>query len=641
MCGICGVLTQSSSSAEAWRADLARMCEIIAHRGPDSQGVMADGYGGLGARRLSIIDLVTGDQPIANEDGTIWVAQNGEIYNYRDLRHEVIRLGHTLKTNSDTEILVHLYEEYGDRFIERCNGMFAIAIYDIARRRLYVARDRVGKKPLFYYATADSFWFASELKALFVNPSIPRRVYRPALFDFLTFGFVSTPDTAFEGVQQVKPAHYLVVEQGRVSEHEYWRPALRAESASPLAVAQQEYLDLLRGCVQDRLVADVPVGLLLSGGIDSCSIAVILGELRAKIPTFTIRFSERDLDEGEIARRVAEQVGAEHTELVVKMDDVVPLLPKLVWHYEQPFADSSAIPTYYVSQMARQRVTVVLNGDGGDESFAGYRAHGMLHRLNTFQMVPKPIWQLVEGASGLARHVIGDRPRLNWLQRGSRMAQRGGWESAWRWLAAVGEQLRPLLAGDWLAALGDTPPGLVRLEAYWQQAAALEYINRVAYACNSRFHLVDDLLVKMDRATMANSLEARAPFLDYRMIEFGLSIPAKWKIRAGQTKWFARYAMRDYLPDEVLWKRKTGFGIPIRQWMKGHLGEVAWRIILSDRSLARGYLNGEALLSLREDYQQNKVDCSTALYYLLILELWHRSYIDTFAGQPDESILID
>jgi len=439
MCGICGKLVFSDAEPLPDYAAIDRMCKMMVYRGPDSQGVEILGKAGLGARRLSIIDLSTGNQPQANEDKSIWVTFNGEIYNFRELRQDLIGRGHQLNTHSDTEVLVHLYEEYGDGFVERCNGMFAFSIYDIQRNRMLLARDRVGKKPLFYYMNDRYFVFGSELKTLFVNGDAPRRVNRAVIQDYMMFGFVHTPETAFEDVYQLEAAHYMVVEEGHIEKHCYWRPDYVHTTSRTLEDAKAEYIELLKTCVQDRLISDVPIGLLLSGGIDSCSIAAMMGEMGVDIPTFTIRFGEKDEDEGEIASLMAQKVGARHTELFVQIEDAINLIPQLVWHYEQPFSDSSAIPSYYVSKLAREHVTVALNGDGGDECFGGYWGHlaaTWLKRLHSFS---PPIWQTIgKGLANNKQRFFGSklwRP-FHVLYLGTQWAGESDFEIAWKWLSA-------------------------------------------------------------------------------------------------------------------------------------------------------------------------------------------------------------
>ena len=437
MCGICGKFVFSETVPAPSQEEMERMCQIISYRGPDSQGIKIDHRVGLGVRRLRVIDLVSGDQPLSNEDDSIWVVLNGEIYNYRELRSELIQSGHAFKTQSDTEVLVHLYEEYGDNFIERCNGMFAFCIYDVRRRRLYLARDRIGKKPLFYHWNRNFFLFGSELKSLFVNDSIPRGVDQSAILDFLTFGFVPTPHTAFEGVYQLEPAHYMVVESGEIRKCKYWDPLTASDRPRSLADAQLDYVDLLKTCVRDRLISDVPVGLLLSGGIDSCSIAAMMAEENLSVPTFTIRFENQEKDEGQIARAIARHIGAAHEELFVQGQDFINILPRLVWHYEQPFGDSSAIPSFYVAQLARQHVTVALNGDEGDECFGGYWRHLFNLWLYRLRWVPRVAWRLIERVGSHSARSLGERRMLRWLVWTSRAAQRSGFEASLYWLSKL------------------------------------------------------------------------------------------------------------------------------------------------------------------------------------------------------------
>jgi len=555
-----------------------------------------------------------------------------------ELREQLEKKGHIFRTKSDTEVLVHLYEEYGDSFIERCNGMLALCLYDARRQRLYLARDRVGKKPLFYHVNTEYFVFASELKSLFVTDAAPRRVSKSGILDYLAFGFVPTPYTAFADIYQLEPAHYMIVERGQVQKHRYWTPNYSCTVSRSLADAQAEYIELLSTCVKDRLIADVPVGLLLSGGIDSGSIAAIMAEQNISIPAFTIRFENREKDEGDVARQTVLHVGATHEEMFVQINNVAQILPRLVWHYEQPFGDSSAIPTYYVAQMARQRVTVVLNGDGGDECFGGYWRHLFNVWLHRLRWVPNFAWSLVEQTGSWLSRVEGERRLWRWLVWSSRAAQKDDFGVAWYFLTTITEESAPILSSVFANSDHDV---FSQLRSYWNECDSAPYLNRVLYSCDLRFHLLDDLLVKMDRATMANSLEARSPFLDHRMIEFAAALPPSWKVHGVVTKWFPRVSMRHSLPRTVINRGKTGFDIPMREWMAGELGDLSWTIVLSERARSRGYFDMQALSNLREAFQARKVDCSYLLYRLMFLELWHRSFIDDFSPHPDPSILVD
>lgn len=629
MCGICGEFVLAGSIQSASYETVDRMCRMIIHRGPDSQGIrVLDGRAGLGMRRLAIIDLTTGEQPMTNEDETLWIVFNGEIYNFKELRQELLKAGHTFRTQSDTEVLLHLYEEYGDAFIERCNGMFALCIYDTIRRRLYLARDRLGKKPLFYCQTADKFIFGSEIKALLVNGDIPRRVNRNAMVDFLTFGFVTTPATAFEGIYQLKPAHYLVVDvDGEIQQHSYWSLDQKRVIHRTLQDAEAEYLELLSSSVQDRLIADVPIGLLLSGGIDSSSILAMMSRVNADIPTFTIRFDDPAKDEGPIARAMSEHVGSRHEELFVQMNDAWQILPRLAWHYEQPFGDSSAIPSYYVSQMARQHVTVVLTGDGGDELFGGYYYNLLNVWLRRVSRFPKPLLQ-AGGFLGRKFALLFTRNnRDEWFDQIQDALLLSEFDAAISWLSYTRQQPEKFL--DHRAFSNNYDPFALP-RSYWEQGKGMTCLNRELFSCYLNFKLVDDFLVKVDRATMANSLEARNPFLDYRLVEFAATLPDNWKVRGFQTKWFAKRAIAKYLPPIVRQKRKSGFGIPYRQWMTGEFGKLAWKLILSEQALAREYFNPDALIKLHNETLGSGKNFSL-IYHLVMLEIWHRLFIDDFS----------
>lgn len=631
MCGICGKFGFSPDHLPTL-AELTAMCRMIVHRGPDSEGIKLEGPIGIGARRLRIIDLNTGDQPITNENGTIWAVLNGEIYNFRDLRTQLVEQGHHFTSGTDTEVLVHMYEEFGDEFIKYCYGMFAFCIYDVPRQRLVLARDRVGKKPLFYSHTDHFFAFGSELKCLLSIQGVSREVNRAGIMEFLTYGYVATPNTAFESLYQLAPGHALVVEHQRMREWCYWDPIefFKAPTDRPLEDLTEEYLALLRTAIADRLISDVPVGLLLSGGIDSTSIAALLAEQNQHIPTFTVRFSEHDKDEGKIARLMADCIDSEHHELFVRADDLAEVLPRLVWHYEQPYGDSSAIPTYYVARMARQHVTVVLNGDGGDEAFGGYWRHLFNMRLYNLRWLPSITWKLTRELSETMLKTVGNQRLWRWLNWISRAAERDPFGAATYWLATRADTSQQVLT-----CAPDQMPCPTRLASTWAASQGAPYLSRVLYSCDLNFALLDDLMVKMDRAAMANSLEARSPFLDHRLIEFAAQLPPTMKVRGLTTKWLPKHAMRNYLPPSILNRPKSGFGIPIRQWMSsGPLSDRAWEIVLSDQAAKRGYFDMDALRKLRDASRRRTIDTSYFLYDLLFLELWHRTFIDEFLQAP-------
>jgi asparagine synthase (glutamine-hydrolysing) len=633
VCGICGKFIFSSSNPSAENqsdyVELERMCTIIHHRGPDSQGIKLFDNGAFGMRRLRIIDLMSGDQPIANEDDTIWIVFNGEIYNYRELRNELLRLGHAFRTESDTEVLLHLYEEYGDAFVKRCNGMFAFCIHDTRRQRLYLARDRLGQKPLFYFYDGIRFLFASEIKSLLVGSHMPRKVNQSAILDYLTFGFVPNPSTAFEGIYQVEPAHYMIVDATGLGKHGYWHLDSRSPIERSLADAQAEYLDLLRSCIRDRLISDVPVGLLLSGGIDSCSILSMMAEVDDTLPAFTIRFRDARKDEGAVAKEMARHAGAIHKEFYVEVEDMRSILPKLAWHYEQPFNDPSAVPTYYVSRMAREHVTVVLTGDGGDELFGGYWYNLMNVWLHKTRFIPAPARQFGFWVGEKLAAILGHQNYADWFSKLNHAARLPAFEAAISWLA-----YRPDDILSTHLQKNDYDP-FDRPRALWDDDDGFEHLNHILSSCYRRFKLVDGYLVKIDRASMANSLEARSPFLDHRLVEFAATLPDRWKVHGLTTKWFARRAVQSRLPRKIVGKRKTGFGVPLRKWMLGDLGGFAWSLVLSEQALSRNYFDPAALSDLHEKSVGGRADVSHVLYHLVMLELWHRLFVDEFAETPD------
>jgi len=624
MCGICGIYRMTPEAPPPQRDVLHDMCRIIRHRGPDAQEVLVAGGMGIGARRLSVIDLETGDQPLTNEDGTVWAALNGEIYNHRQLRRELEKRGHRFSSWTDTEVLVHLYEDLGADLAAACHGMFAFAVYDTRTHTLILGRDRVGQKPLFYARHRGRLFFGSEMKSLFAGgfPRIPRA---ESIYAYLHFGFTPGPETAFEGVHHVEPSTVLIVQGESIEARRYWRLTRSSDIYDSLDEAKSDYLGLLRQCVEDRLVADVPVGLLLSGGIDSCSIASIVKDSKAQIPTFTVRFNDRAKDEGDVARTMSVEMGSEHHELYLDWEQAASVIPQLIWHYEQPFADSSAIPTYHISRLARSEVTVALTGDGGDECFGGYLRHLFIQRLHGLRWLPTLLPRMGNRLSAFSSRVVGEKKALQWLGRSCEALLRSESDAALFWHKVRGPEARRL----WRDRRAQEPtPSL--FERDWAATAGSDYLSRVLYAADLRFYLLDDLLVKIDRASMATSLEARSPFLDHRMLEFSTRIPSRWKIKGRETKWFGRQAIQARVPREVFQKRKTGFSVPMRRWMAGPMGKTSWDLVLSDRALDRGLFDPDAMRAWRDRCQGGGVDYAEMLYRLMWLERWHRTFVDDF-----------
>src|SRR5438093_1091805 len=611
MCGICGVV---SSNGGAVTDRVAAMSATLVHRGPDSFGEFSDGDVALAARRLSIIDLETGDQPIANEDGTLHVVQNGEIYNYRELRRELERAGHRFRTQGDTEVLLHLHEEHGDGFAERLRGMFAIAIWDVSRRRLLLARDRFGIKPLYYRATDSELAFASELRAL------PRgEIDLDALEAFLAFNSVPAPLTIFKEIRKLPPGELLSWEDGRVGLKRFARPApideLREDEEAELV---EELRSRLRDSVRAHLVSDVPVGVLLSGGVDSAFLAALAAEESSEaLRTFSIGFEERSFDELADARLVAQRYGTQHRELVLRPDAAL-LLPALAEAFDEPFADSSALPTYLVSQLAAGDVKVALSGEGGDELFGGYYTYSadlIAARVGSLARLARPLVELLPTSTAKASFDYR-------AKRFVRAAHLPPLERHHGWKEIFSADARAELTGRSSAF---DPVDLLRARfAETEGAEPLARLQDVDFG----LYLVDDLLVKTDRASMAHSLEARVPYLDPAVTNLAFVLPRRQRVRGLRKKVLLRKAVAPLLPQEIVRGKKRGFSIPAAAWLRGELEPFA-RDTLSDDTLRRqGYFRPEAGAGWVDRHVAGREDLSRQLWGLLAFTLWHERHVE-------------
>jgi asparagine synthase (glutamine-hydrolysing) len=618
MCGIVGVI--AARAGRLPRPEVAEaMCHAIAHRGPDDQGIHYSERAFIGMRRLSIIDLDGGHQPIHNEDQTVWVVFNGEIYNFRELRRELESLGHRFATNSDTECIVHAYEEYGEECFGRLRGMFAIAILDTRQQKLVLGRDRLGKKPLYYTERDGTLAFASELKSLLVLPEFDRRISAGAMQDYLILGYVPTPQAVFETTHKLPPAHYLVFRDGSVTIRRYWELAFEPKLPGSETELAEELRQRLEDAVRVRLVSDVPFGAFLSGGMDSSLVTALMARnLGAPVKTFTIGFKEAAFDETADARLVARHVGAEHHELVVEAD-AVGLMDELVWYLDEPFGDSSAIPTYLVARLAAQHVKMVLSGDGGDELFAGYERYRKYQSLDRLSRVPFNLaarclctaGRMLPAGLGVRLQRIGARLRMPFPERYLTGVATSPAETA-NALLARDYGARDLFAGVRTAyERTDIAPGLERL-----------------LAGDIATYLLDDILVKVDRMTMANSLEARAPLLDHELVEFAARLPLHLKYRGGAGKHLLRHVARDLLPPSTLRKRKQGFGIPLARWFRHDLKELAQDLFASRSFRERGIFDATAVRRCLEQHLAARHDHSEQLWLLLSFELWARRFLD-------------
>jgi asparagine synthase (glutamine-hydrolysing) len=584
LCGIAGI---AATDGPVDPGLVERMCETLDHRGPDSRGVFAEDGVALGVARLAVIDVAGGDQPITNEDGSVVVVCNGEIYNYLELTEELTRRGHHMRTASDTEVIAHLYEEVGDACVERLRGMFAFALWDRRKRRLLLARDRVGKKPLFYAHRDGRLWFASEPRAILASGEVPVEVDHRAIDLFLHYQCVPAPRSAFTGLRKLRPAHTLVWSDGEIATRRYWKLSYRNR---PRRMADGELCELIRHKLLEatriRLRSDVPLGALLSGGIDSSSVVAAMAQQSAEpLKTFSIGFDVDAFDERAHARDVASRYGTDHHEVVLDAS-AMELLPRLAWHYGEPFADSSALATFALSELASRHVTVALNGDGGDESFGGYPRHAR----------PAPPDRLLHlhYAERRAHQYFGEeeRARLYTPEFAAELADHD-------WRAVVEE---PYFASD-------SPDAVERIVDVDVQT-----------------YLSDDLLVKMDIATMAHSLEARSPYCDDELMQLVASLPIGTKVKRMTTKALLKEAVRGWLPDSVVDRPKMGFMIPMADWLAGSL---AADVLLDPQSLERGMFREERVRTLVAEHESGVGEHEYRIWTLLMLELWFRTYVDS------------
>jgi asparagine synthase (glutamine-hydrolysing) len=628
MCGIAGLVFADRHHPIDEQL-LSRMTDVMRHRGPDADGFHLGAGVGLGHRRLSIIDLSTGDQPIYNETRSAVVVFNGEIYNFATLARDLRSRGHAFATHSDTETIVHAYEEFGLDFVTRLDGMFSFALWDESKRRLVLARDRAGKKPLYYHDDGTRLVFASEIKALLQDPSIKRRVSPEALSDYFTFGAIPSPGTIFQEIRQVPPAHLLVWEEGRTRLREYWDVRFEPDTRMKEGEALAEFATLFDEAVRVRMVADVPLGAFLSGGIDSSAVVASMARQSARpVVTTSVGFAERTHSELDYARTVAQAVGSDHHELLVRPEAAADL-PRLAWHLDQPFADASALPTYYVSQAARQHVTVALSGDGGDELFAGYQRRYGMNRLESRlrSLIPGPVRRRV--LAPLSRIY----PRWEQIPRPLRLKlvlrnlgqtfERAYFDDM---SLFVDSERRALLAPEFLQQTRAHDP-FVDFARHFDRVRDADPLSRILYV-DFKTWLTDRVLVKVDRMSMACSLEVRAPLLDHRIIEFAARLPVSLKFRGSVSKYLLKKHTAERLPTLPVHRPKQGFNLPLAAWLRGDLREVAHDLLFSRRVAERGYLVPAEVQRIWDSHQGGSRDRSAHLWALMMLELWHRAYVD-------------
>ena len=626
MCGIAGRFN-FRTGAPVSPETLDRMCDLIRHRGPDGQQVWTGAGVGLGHRRLAVIDLSSeADQPFHSTDGRLSIVFNGEIYNFQDVRQELEGRGCVFRTRSDTEVILHAYRELGPDCLDRLRGMFAFAIWDAGARRLFAARDCVGKKPFYYRIDADGLAFASEPKAFLAEPGFTPDPDPAALYHYLSFQYVPSPASAFRGLTRLPAGHYLEADSAGVRVERYWSLKYAPKHDWTGEQAEEELLDRLRSATRLRMISDVPLGAFLSGGVDSSVIVALMAEAASgPVKTFSIGFDDARFNELPHARAVAERFGTDHHEAVVR-PDAVGILPKLVWHYNEPYADSSAIPSFYLAEMTRRHVTVALNGDGGDESFAGYERYLASVLAQRAELIPAPVRRAVARvaqAVPVAAFGTTKARAARFLSAAADSTER----RYSRWMFHFDDERKRELCTPEFQAAAQGADSTARLESMFERAdgdGLVDALLRVDVGS----YLVDDLLVKMDIATMAFGLEGRSPLLDREVMECAARLPSRFKLRGKEKKYLLRRIARRFLPAGIIDRPKMGFGVPLEHWFRHDLKELTHDVLLGPRLRQRGYFNMPVIERLVREHEQGVRSWHYPIWNLLMFELWHRTFID-------------
>ncbi len=625
MCGICGKL-QFDLQARVSPALVKAMADTISHRGPDDEGYYVSGPIGLGFRRLSIIDLNTGHQPISNEDGSVWIVFNGEIYNYKELREVLLSQGHIFKTRTDTEVIVHLYEEFGERCVEKLRGMFAFAIWDDRRKLLFIARDRLGIKPLYYASSSKSLLFASEMKAILADPEVGREV-EPSMVDrFLSFNYTPGEETFFRNIHKLQPGHYLVVHQGELHIRQYWDLHFSTEPEHPnQKQAEEQLVELLEESVRLHMISDVPVGFLLSGGLDSTAmLSFAAGKSDQPISSYTIGFSEPGIeDERPYARLAASRYGVKHYEMTITSQDFLDFLPQYVWHMEEGVCEPPAVALYYISKLAKEHVKVLISGEGGDEAFAGYGNYRNFLWLERLKSAAGPLKGVFSGALAAFNSVARSKKIAKYLPLLD-IPLSSYYYSRTSSPFSFFNQPSNQVYSTAFANIADKRSSLSAVQKYLQ--VDLNNLNKMLYV-DTKTWLPDDLLIKADKITMANSIELRVPFLDHKVMEFAASLPTNFKVRGLTTKYLAKKALRQTVPHEILNRKKTGFPVPYESWLRTDLKSWLRDLLFSQRAMERGYFDRRGLENLFSKNLETG-SYSKEIFCLAVLELWHRIFSD-------------
>ena len=637
MCGIAGVI-EFSKAGHVDGAALRRMCDVMAHRGPDDDGTLIRGPVGLGMRRLSIIDVATGHQPISNEDGTIWIVFNGEIYNHAELREQLIARGHSYRTHSDTETIIHLYEEYGRECVTHLRGMFAFAIWDSTRESLFIARDRLGIKPLYYRVTGERLIFGSEIKVVLSYPGMPAQFNRSALPEYLALGYLSSEETFYSGIRKLMPGHTLEVDNhAEVRVRQYWDLACRAdENVRDEAYYVESYRNLLEGAVKSHLMSDVPLGVFLSGGIDSSAVAALMTKIRREpVETFSVGYTESSYSELPYARTVAQHLNSIHHEVFVSREDFFGALPKLIWHEDEPIVWPSSVALYFVAELARERVKVVLTGEGSDETLAGYSRYAFTLKNTSFDRIYR---HMAPGA--LRRGIRKGIATSHWINATARR------KLSHTFLALDGDDWRSFYFDNFFSAFAEHDQlDLLTQEAaqelrpataydnvlgYWERSSG-DLLQRLLYT-DIKTYLVE-LLMKQDNMSMAASIESRVPFLDHVLVEWAMRVPAKIQIHGTAGKRILKKGMEDLLPQSILYRPKLGFPTPWSGWLAGAQLDQIEETLLEPRSMQRGFFKRDAVRRLFAEHRAKYRDHYDRIWRLLNLELWHRVCLE---GEPHE-----
>ncbi|MBE9528374.1 MAG: asparagine synthase (glutamine-hydrolyzing) [Proteobacteria bacterium] len=620
MCGIAG-LAYSDRCRTVDQDVLQKMCTVIEHRGPDDTGLMVQGNVGIGMTRLSIIDVAGGHQPIHNEDKSVYIVFNGETYNYNELRDDLIKKGHRFYTSTDTEAIVHLYEEYGEECVKYLRGMFAFAIWDKEKQLLFIARDRLGIKPLHYYDDGERFIFGSEIKSILQAPDVPRQMQPSALVKYLPFGYIPDPETIFKGICKLPPGHSLIYRRGKTQIKQYWNVEYKQEKVQKEEFYIERLLEIMSEAVKMRLISEVPLGAFLSGGVDSSMVVALMArQMSEPVKTFSIGFENQSFNELKYARMVAEQYGTDHHEEIVN-PDAESIILDLVRQFDEPFSDSSAIPTYYVSKMAKKAVTVVLSGDGGDELFGGY-THYLEGNLTRYtNLIPDFLKRTV--LMNLSKVLPEWSPGINTLRSIACNENELIVRKYSRGLSTIHSEI---FSKEVCEQVATTDPSETILQ-YIRQMKGNDNLSKLQYL-DTKTYLPCDILTKVDRTSMMVSLEARVPILDHHLVEFAATIPSELKIKGMDTKYIMKKAAERLLPKEVIYRPKQGFGVPMGSWIKRDWSDMAHELVLGDRAVKRNNFNPKFLKTVMTEHRSGRRDHNYIIWTLMMLELWYREMID-------------